>query len=72
MTAPYFDSNIPLGQRQFYAFTRESLAAINRRIAEKTARRKSSCKDDQQVSLTRFSSLLQHIHCRSGRSRLTN
>lgn len=49
MTAPYFETpNIPLGQRNFYPFTWESLAAINARKLERGAGRKAA--DDQQVS----------------------
>lgn len=50
MTAPYFETSIPLGQRRFYPFTRESLAAIDARIAEKGVRRKAT-DDHQQVSI---------------------
>lgn len=49
MTAPYFDTPIPLGQRSFYPFTRDSLVAIETRIAERAAKRKAA--EDQQVCL---------------------
>ena len=52
MTAPYFDTDVPLGQRNFYPFTRESLAAIDARKAERDARRKAA--DDQQVRVPHF------------------
>ena len=51
MTAPYFDTAIPLGQRQFYPFTRESLVAIEARIADRDARRKTSVQSSHQVGL---------------------
>lgn len=53
MTAPYFDTSIPLGQRNFYPFTRDSLLAIETRVAERTARQKAA--EGQQVCFSHLS-----------------
>ena len=52
MSGVYFDTDGPPGRPQFRPFTRESLAAIEARIQEKEAKKKSG--EDQVVSLIIF------------------
>lgn len=56
MSGVYFDTDGPPGRPQFRPFTRESLAAIEVRIQEKEAKKKSG--EDQVVSLVFLLSLV--------------